>query len=80
MAKCDNCGRETEIKECRIKDNMGVRYRNFCDDCIVTLSKDAQVDVLNVPETDVNSGKASANSQNRRSKNDDHTIIRRVSE
>lgn len=52
MAKCDNCGRETDIKECRIKDSMGVRYRNFCDDCIVTLSGDAQVDILNVPETE----------------------------
>lgn len=52
MAKCDHCGKEADIKECRIRDNMGVRYRNFCDDCIVTLSKGAQVDVLNVPETE----------------------------
>ena len=51
MPKCDNCGRETDIKECRIKDEMGVRYRNFCDDCIVELSTQARIDVLNVPET-----------------------------
>ena len=52
MAKCDNCGRDAEIKECRIKDNMGIRYRKLCDDCIITLSSESQVDVLNVPETE----------------------------
>ena len=52
MAKCDNCEREIEIKECRIRDNMGIRYRNFCDGCIVTLGMNAQIDVLNVPETE----------------------------
>ena len=49
MAKCDNCEREIETKECRIRDNMGVRYRNFCDDCIITLSKNARIDVMNAP-------------------------------
>ena len=51
MAKCDNCGREIDTKECRIKDDMGTRYRNFCDDCIEKLSEEAQIDVLNAQKT-----------------------------
>ena len=46
MAKCDNCGRETDVRECRIRDDMGVRYRSLCDDCIITLGSEAQIDVL----------------------------------
>ena len=52
MAKCDNCGREVETKECRIRDNMGVRYRNLCDDCITTLTSRARIEVLNAPKAE----------------------------
>lgn len=51
MPKCDFCEKDTIVRECRIKDNMGTRYRNLCDDCIVELSTQAHIDILNTIES-----------------------------
>ncbi len=32
--KCDICGKESvPVVECEIKDSLGTRYRNVCEDC-----------------------------------------------
>ena len=45
MIRCDYCMREIETKKVKITDEMGVRYRYFCDDCIKRFSQNVQIDV-----------------------------------
>lgn len=47
MSKCDNCGLEKELQECKIKDSFGTRYRNLCDSCILELGAKGQVEIKN---------------------------------
>ena len=35
--------REIETKKVKITDEMGVRYRYFCDDCIKRFSQNVQI-------------------------------------
>ena len=37
MSKCEICGKEAELKEYKIVDSLGTRYRNLCTDCAKTL-------------------------------------------
>ncbi|MBR5022082.1 MAG: hypothetical protein IKY18_02640 [Oscillospiraceae bacterium] len=31
---CQLCNSESHLTYCKIKDNLGIRYRNICDECI----------------------------------------------
>ncbi len=33
MPKCEKCGKEAELKEYKIVDELGTRYRNLCPEC-----------------------------------------------
>ncbi len=46
MGKCDNCGNFTELQECKITEESGVRYRKLCDKCISQLQSSGQLQIL----------------------------------
>lgn len=39
MSKCDNCGKEAEVKNYVIKDELGTRYRNLCTECAAQVTE-----------------------------------------
>ena len=49
MEKCEICGCEAELRSCKIKDNLGTRYRKICSSCITSLSENGFVEILDKP-------------------------------
>ena len=37
MPKCEMCGKEADLKEYKIVDDLGTRYRSICAECADTL-------------------------------------------
>lgn len=50
--KCDNCGKSSSLNECRIKDEMGTRYRTLCGDCITKIGAKSNIEVLSIVESE----------------------------
>lgn len=53
MPKCELCGNESPLKECKIKDEYGTRFRNICTKCILELGSEGKVELpKSSPEPD----------------------------
>ncbi len=50
MPKCDICGRERDVRECKVRDDMGTRYRNLCEECILSAGASTHIDIVNNKE------------------------------
>ena len=48
MSICDNCNKEKPVARCEIKDKMGTRYRNLCNECIAEWNTQSFVNVLDL--------------------------------
>ena len=46
MGKCDNCGVFADLQECKIQDDLGIRYRKLCSKCIAELQVKKQLQIL----------------------------------
>lgn len=46
MGKCDNCENFAELYNCKIKDNLGIRYRKLCEKCIEEMQSTSQIEIL----------------------------------
>lgn len=42
---------EKELRECKIRDDMGTRFRNLCEDCIIAAGSTAHIEIADVPGT-----------------------------
>ena len=50
MPRCDKCGRERDVRECKVRDDMGTRYRNLCEECILSAGASTHIDISNNKE------------------------------
>ena len=54
MEKCENCGQQAKLYNCKLKDEYGIRYCQLCDQCVVDLRSKCRLMILGDKETDGN--------------------------